>query len=223
MFVILLGPPGSGKGTQAAIVAERMGLAHIASGDLFRDNIRRETELGRRAKPFYDQGLLVPDDITIGMILERLKQPDCREGCILDGYPRNLDQAKALDAALGGRGQAVDTVLYIDLPDEELVSRLSGRWACRQCGQIYHERFSPPKEPGVCDRCGGELYQRDDDRPETVRRRLEVQRTPRDLLEHYRAARKLAEVSGEGDVETVARALMSALEPARRGAGLESA
>ena len=216
MFVILLGPPGSGKGTQAAIIAERMGLAHIASGDLFRDNIRRETELGRKAKPFYDQGLLVPDELTIGMLLERLEQPDCRSGCILDGYPRNLDQAKALDVALAERGQAVDRVLYISVSDEELVSRLSGRWACRRCGQIYHERFSPPKEAGVCDRCGSELYQRDDDQPETVRRRLELQRPPGDLLEHYRAGQKLSEVDGKGDVESVARALMSALEPAYR-------
>ncbi len=156
----------------------------------------------------------MPDDLTIGMLLERLEQPDCRGGCLLDGYPRNLDQAKALDAALAERAQAIDRVLYVRVSDEELVSRLGGRWACRQCGQIYHERFSPPKEVGVCDRCGGELYQRDDDRPETVRRRLEVQRVPGDLLEHYRAAHKLVEVDGGGDVESVTRGLRSALEPA---------
>jgi adenylate kinase len=216
MFVILLGNPGSGKGTQAVIIAERIGLAHIASGDLFRDNIRHETELGRKAKPFYDQGLLVPDELTIGMILKRLEEPDCRKGCVLDGYPRNLDQAKALDVALAERRQAVDRVLYVMVPDQELISRLSGRWACRQCGQIYHERFNPAKKTGVCDRCGGELYQRDDDRPETVRRRLEVQRTAGDLLDHYRAAHKLTEVDGEGDVESVARALLEALEAPQR-------
>jgi adenylate kinase len=222
LFVILLGPPGSGKGTQAAVIAERLGVAHIASGDLFRDNIRRETELGRKAKPYYDQGLLVPDELTIGMILERLEEPDCRKGCILDGYPRNLDQAKALDAALAERGQAVDRVLYVDVPDDELVSRLSGRWACPQCGQVYHERFSPPKEAGVCDRCGTKLQQREDDRPETVRRRLEVQRPPADLLEHYRAARKLSEVDGRGEVESVTGRLLNALEMAHPKAGTAS-
>src|SRR4030042_205044 len=174
MFLILVGPPGAGKGTQAAFLAETWKLAHIATGDMFREAMRSGTEVGNQAKANYDRGELVPDELTIKMLLERLAQPDCARGCLLDGFPRNLEQAKALDAALSQRGQAVDQVAYIRVGEEELVQRLGGRWTCRGCGAVYHERFSPPAAAGKCDQCGGELYAGSDDPPDTVRRRLTV-------------------------------------------------
>jgi adenylate kinase len=214
MFLILVGPPGAGKGTQAAFLAETWKLAHIATGDMFREAMRSGTEVGNQAKAYYDRGELVPDELTIKMLLERLAQPDCARGCLLDGFPRNLEQAKALDAALSQRGQAVDQVAYIRVGEEELVQRLGGRWTCRGCGAVYHERYSPPAAAGKCDQCGGELYQRSDDQPETVRRRLTVYfRDTAPLVEYYREGSKLAEVDGEQGIEAVGRALKEALEP----------
>jgi len=214
MFLILLGPPGAGKGTQAALLAEVRGLAHIATGDMFREAMRSGSELGQQAKAYYDRGELVPDELTIRMLLERLSQPDCAGGCMLDGFPRNLEQAKALDGALAQRGQAVDQVAYIRVSEEELVQRLGGRWTCRGCGAVYHGRNSPPATAGRCDQCGGELYQRSDDQPETVRRRLTVYfRDTAPLVEYFRQRGKLVEVNGEQGIEAVSQALMDALEP----------
>jgi adenylate kinase len=214
MFLILLGPPGAGKGTQAALLVETWKLAHIATGDMFREAMRSGSEVGQQAKAYYDRGELVPDELTIRMLLERIAQPDCARGCLLDGFPRNLDQAKALDAALSKRSQAVDHAAYIRVGEEELVQRLSGRWTCRGCGAVYHERYSPPKTAGRCDQCGGELYQRTDDQPETVRRRLGVYfRDTAPLVEYYRHEGKLVEVDGGQSIEVVGRALKEALEP----------
>ena len=219
MFLILLGPPGAGKGTQAVGLAEKRGLAHVATGDMFREAMRSGSELGRQAKAYVDRGELVPDELTIRMLLERVAQPDCSPGCVLDGFPRNLEQAKALDGALAERGQAVDRVLYIRVGEEELIGRLSGRWTCRQCGAVYHQRYSPPATAGRCDQCGGELYQRSDDQPETVRRRLTVYfRDTVPLVEYYWQSERLLEVDGEQDIEAVGRAMAEALErpgPAR--------
>jgi adenylate kinase len=213
LYVILFGAPGVGKGTQAAILAEKTGLVHITTGELFREAIRQETELGKQAKVYYDQGQLVPDHLTIAMLLERLSQGDCAGGCILDGFPRTLEQATALDEALAREGRAIDKVVYIQAPQDELLSRLSGRWNCRQCGSVYHERFQPPREAGRCDQCGGELYQREDDKPETARKRLEVyaqQTAP--LIDYYRERGKLVEIDGHKSVEDVAENLLAAVD-----------
>ena len=210
MHIVLLGAPGSGKGTQAGIVSQRFGVAHIASGDLFREAVNRGDELGQQAKSYMEKGLLVPDEITIRMILERIAAPDCAQGFILDGFPRTLGQAKALDRVLGGRG--IDKVLYIKVSTEELVRRLSGRLICRDCQAPYHEIASPPKVLGRCDQCGGELYQRPDDSPETVRKRLEVyfvETAP--LIDYYKEAGKLVEIDGERGIEEVGEELIAAL------------
>jgi len=219
LFLILLGPPGAGKGTQAVVLAEKRGLAHIATGDMFREAMRSGSELGQQAKAYVDRGELVPDELTIRMLLERLAQPDCARGCVLDGFPRNLDQAKALDAALAERRQAVNTAVYIRVGEEDLIERLGGRWTCRQCGAVYHQRNNPPATAGRCDQCGGELYQRSDDQPETIRRRLGVYfRETAPVVEYYRQEGKLLEADGEQDIEAVGRSLAEALgrtEPAR--------
>jgi len=211
MYLVLLGPPGAGKGTQAERLEGALKLPHVASGDLFRENLRNETELGLLAKKYMDKGDLVPDDVTIAMVRNRLQRPDCDRGAILDGFPRTQPQAQALDRMLADMGRRLDSVLYIAVPDEELVRRLSGRWICRQCQTPYHTIFSPPAREGVCDACGGELYQRDDDKPETVRARLKVyhqQTSP--LIDYYRQAGLLVEVDGAGDIETVSTALLEA-------------
>ncbi|KPJ50033.1 MAG: adenylate kinase [Dehalococcoidia bacterium DG_22] len=213
MYIILFGAPGAGKGTQAAILAEKTGLVHITTGELFREAIRQETELGKQAKVYYDRGQLVPDHLTIAMLLERLSQDDSAHGCILDGFPRTLEQATALDEALAREGKAIDKVGYIQVPESELLSRLSGRWNCRQCGSVYHQRFQPPRQADRCDQCGGELYQREDDKPETARRRLGVysqQTAP--LIDYYRARGKLVEIDGDKPVEEVAEGLLAAVE-----------
>jgi adenylate kinase len=212
VHVVLMGPPGAGKGTQAGTVAELVGVAHVASGDLFRDAIRTGTEYGRQAKPYYDRGELVPDDLTVGMVIERLRQPDARHGFILDGFPRNPGQARALDEMLEQEGRRLDRVINLRVPDETLVKRLSGRWLCRTCHTSYHVLYSPPTVPGVCDRCGGELYQRVDDREETARHRLEVyfaETLP--VLGYYLDRGILVEVDGDRPVSDVTRALREAL------------
>jgi len=211
--IVLLGAPGSGKGTQAGAIAKRLGIAHVASGDMFREAQNRGDELGQQVKSYMEQGLLVPDEITISVILERIAAPDCASGFILDGFPRTLEQAKALDRALGERGEAVDMVLYINVSTEELVKRLSGRFICRNCQTPYHQVTSPPKVAGGCDRCGGELYQRPDDSPETVRKRIEVyseQTAP--LIGYYNEAGKLVEINGEGGIEEVEHRAIATLE-----------
>ena len=212
MYVILLGLPGAGKGTQAAHLSRAMGLAHITTGELFRENIRLGTALGKKAQPYVEKGLLVPDEITIDMLLDRISQPDCGQGWILDGFPRNLEQARVLDGALAQHSKATDRVAYIKVRTEELVRRLAGRWSCPRCGAPYHESSHPPKVAGVCDNCGAELYQREDDRPEVVRTRLEVNLSQLEpLLGYYHQRGKLAEVDGEGDVETIGGELTAAL------------
>ena len=213
MYVIILGAPGAGKGTQADILSQEMDLPHIASGDLFRQALEKKTEVGLLAKSHMDRGELVPDEITIKMILERINQPDCTSGCLLDGFPRTLHQAKVLDKALKEQGKTIDKAIYIEVPNEELVKRLSGRWLCRTCQTPYHIINSPPKTPGKCDKCGGKLYQRSDDREETVKDRLSIffaQTVP--ILDYYKKQGKLIRVNGNLGMQGVAREIISALK-----------
>ena len=212
VYIIFLGAPGAGKGTQAAIVAQELNLVHIASGDLFRQAVERGTELGAKAKFYMDKGMLVPDEITTQLILERISAPDCESGVILDGFPRNLEQAKALDEALAKQATAIDKVVHIKVSEEELLKRLSGRWVCRNCQTPYHATASPPKVWGKCDQCGGELYQRPDDTAQTVKERLRVyfdQTAP--LIDYYNRSGKLLEVAGEEGIDEVSRRVISAL------------
>ena len=211
-YIIFLGAPGAGKGTQAAIVAQELNMTHIASGDLLRQVLEQGTELAMQAKSYMEKGTLVPDEITIKMVLGRLSAPDAEAGAILDGFPRNLRQAKALDKALAEKGRAVDKVVYIKVPEEELLKRLSGRWICRQCQALYNTINSPPRVWGKCDKCGGELYQRPDDTVETVKKRLQVyfaQTAP--LIDYYAQSGKLVEVDGEGSIDEVRRRISVAL------------
>ena len=220
MYIIFLGAPGAGKGTQAAMVAQELKLAHIASGDLFRQALEKETDLAKQARSYMEKGALVPDEITIQMVLERIGEPDCEYGVIFDGFPRNIKQSEALDEALAQQGKVIDKVVYIKVSEEELLERLSGRWICRQCQAPYHATGSPPKVWGKCDRCGGELYQRSDDTVETVKKRLEVyfaETAP--LIDYYTQAEKLLEVAGEGSVDEVREKIVGALggEPQNTG------
>ena len=213
MYIVFLGAPGAGKGTQAAKVAEELKLAHIATGDLFRQAQAQGTKLGLEAKTYMEKGALVPDEITISMVLERISVPDCKEGVILDGFPRSLKQAKALDEALSKRKKAVDKVIYIKVAEEELIKRLSGRWICRQCQTPYHELSSPPKAAGKCDKCGGELYQRADDTSATIKKRIGVYLTETaPLIDYYTQAGKLLEIDGEGDVDDVEKRIVKSLK-----------
>lgn len=210
--IVFLGPPGAGKGTQASLLAQRLGLVHIATGDLLREHQRKGTPLGQLARSYMEKGLLVPDDVVIQMLLERLGMPDCqRRGCVLDGFPRTIEQAQALDRALGPTG--VEKVVLVQVSEEELVRRLGGRWTCRICQRPYHSESNPPKTPGRCDVDGGELYQREDDRPEAVRQRFQVyQQQTAPLVAYYRQQGKLVEVNGQGEVDAVHRAILEALE-----------
>jgi len=211
-YIIFLGAPGAGKGTQAAIVAQELNVAHIASGDLFRQALEQGTELAIEAKSYMEKGILVPNEITIRMVLERISALDCECGVIFDGFPRNLQQAEALDKALAQQAKAIDKVVYIKVSEEELLKRLSGRWICRRCQAPYHAINSPPKVRGKCDKCGGELYQRPDDTAQTVKKRLQVyfaQTAP--LIDYYAQSGKLLEVDGEGGVDEVGRRIVVAL------------
>ena len=212
VYIIFLGAPGAGKGTQAAIVAQELNAAHIASGDLLRQALEQGTELGMQAKSYMEKGMLVPDEIIIRIVLARVSDPDCELGVILDGFPRNLEQAEALDKALAQQAKAVDKVVYIKVSEEELLKRLSGRWICRQCQAPYHTINSPPKVWGRCNKCGGELYQRPDDTARTVKKRLQVyfaQTAP--LIGYYAQSGKLLEVDGEGGVGEVGKRIVVAL------------
>jgi adenylate kinase len=212
-YIVLLGPPGAGKGTQAEIISEKLGLAHVSSGDIFRENIKNQTELGKLADSFMSRGELVPDDVTINMIRERLARPDCAAGALLDGYPRTPAQAQALSTMLQNFGGKVDAVPYIEVGEDELVKRLSGRWTCRAEGHVYHQVFNPPKQEGICDIDGSELYQRDDDKRETVQRRIHVyfeQTAP--LVEHYRTEGVLVSINGAQSIEAVTADLLGALQ-----------
>ena len=204
MKIIMLGAPGAGKGTQAKKIAEKYGIPHISTGDIFRANIKNETELGKKAKEYMDQGLLVPDELTCDLVTDRIKQDDCEKGFILDGFPRTIPQAEALTAALEKMGTSMDYAINVDVPDENIVSRMSGRRACLKCGATYHIVTIPPKTEGICDNCGSELVQREDDKPETVQKRLTVyhdQTQP--LIDYYEKAGILHTADGTKDLEDV--------------------
>jgi len=212
-FIVLLGPPGVGKGTQAKILSKRTELAHISSGDLFRENLKNQTELGKLAQTYMTRGELVPDDVTIGMIHDRLSRPDCKGGAILDGFPRTPTQADALESILEEFNGQVDAVPVIVVAENELVERLSNRWTCRASGHIFNGKTNPPKEAGKCDFDASELYQRDDDTAATVKHRIEVymnQSLP--LISYYRERGKLVEIDGMRPIEEVTQALMDALK-----------
>jgi adenylate kinase len=212
VYIVLLGPPGVGKGTQAQIIARTTRLPHISSGDLFRANVQHQTELGKLARSYMDKGELVPDEVTIAMIRERLAQPDCQGGALLDGFPRTVVQAEALDHLLAEFGGRVNRVPFITASEATLVERLSGRWTCKAQGHVFHEKYNPPKQAGVCDFDGSELYQRDDDREETVRRRIQVyfqQTAP--LIAYYRQRGLLVEIDGAQPIEKVTADLLAAL------------
>ena len=215
MRVIFLGPPGAGKGTQARRVAQRWAVPQIATGDMLREAVAAGTPLGVQAKRYMDAGELVPDDVIIGLVGETLGRPEARKGFVLDGFPRTLAQAQALDRLLEDRGLGLDRVVLFRVAEAELVRRLTGRRVCRACGRNYHLAFSPPARPGACDQCGGELYQRSDDEEATVRRRLGVyDRDTRPLVEYYRSRGLLEEVAGEGAVDQVFEAVLRATERA---------
>lgn len=212
-YIVLLGPPGVGKGTQAKILSEQSGLAHISSGDLFRENLKNQTELGKLAQTYMTKGELVPDDVTIAMIRERLARPDCQAGAILDGFPRTPAQADALENMLGEFDGHVDVVPFITAAEQVLVDRLTGRWTCRENGHIFNEKFNPEKVRGVCDFDGSELYQRDDDKAETVKRRVDVyleQTSP--LIQYYRDRGKLVEIDGTQSIDQVTEGLLQAVK-----------
>ncbi|MDA8236706.1 MAG: adenylate kinase [Chloroflexi bacterium] len=212
--LVLLGAPGAGKGTQAHILARHLGLPRVATGDLFRAAVREGTPLGTAAQAYMERGELVPDEITVGMLLERLAADDAARGAILDGFPRTRSQAAALDRALAERGAAVEAALYVDVPADELLARLSGRWLCEAAGHTYHETAYPPRVPGICDVDGSRLVQRDDDRPEVVRARLEKQLGAlAEVVEHYRAAGILQAVDGRRPIAAVTNDLLDSIEP----------
>jgi adenylate kinase len=211
-YLVLLGPPGAGKGTQAKRLCAELGLPHVSSGDIFRQHLSAESELGLLAKRYMDQGELVPDDVTIAMIGDRLGQPDCSDGAILDGFPRTPAQADGLDGILAEHGGAVDAVLYVQVSDEELIHRLTGRLVCRANGHIYNLSFNPPEQPGVCDIDGSELYQREDDKEETVRNRIKVyQEQTAPLIEYYRQRDLLVDINGEQPAEQVTDEMLAAI------------
>jgi len=212
VYIILLGAPGAGKGTQAVMLAEKLNLVQVASGDLFRQALQQETELGKQAKVYMEKGQLVPNEITIQMVLERLAKPDCINGAILDGFPRNTQQAEALDKELVKQDKAIDKVVSIKVSEAELIKRLGGRWICRNCQAPYHEVNSPPKVKGVCDRCGGELYQRADDNVETIKERLKVYFTETSpLIDYYKKSGILLEIDGEGTTKDIHQRIVTAL------------
>lgn len=211
-YVVLLGPPGAGKGTQAQLISKKLGLPHISSGDLFREHLKAETELGKVARSYMDRGELVPDDVTIAMIRERLARPDCALGALLDGFPRTPVQAEALAKMLVDFHGKVDVVPYINVPEAVLIERLSGRWTCRAQGHVFHEKYNPPRRAGICDIDGSELYQREDDKAETVINRIHVYlKQTKPLIEHYRQEGVLVEVDGTQPIENVSADLLAAL------------
>jgi adenylate kinase len=212
--LVLVGPPGAGKGTQAEFIAEHFGIPKISTGDIFRHNVSTGTDLGRLAKKYMDAGDLVPDEVTNAMVRDRLAQPDAKDGYLLDGFPRNVAQADELNGILDEIGAPLSVVLDLDVDFDEVVKRLSGRRTCKQCGHVWHMEFDPPKAPGICDKCGGELFQRDDDKPDTVRHRLEVYHEQTEpLIGFYRDAGKLVAIDAFGAVEDVTERAISALTP----------
>ena len=212
MKIVMLGAPGAGKGTQAVSIAESYHIPHVSTGDIFRANIKSGTELGKKAKSYMDQGLLVPDDVTIGMLLDRISEPDCKDGYVLDGFPRTIPQAQSLKEALSARGEKLDDAIDIEVPDKAIMDRMSGRRTCPQCGSSYHIVYTPPKKEGVCDRCGAALVQRDDDKPETVKKRLDTYHAQtQPLIDFYKAEGILHAVDGTKKPEEVFKAIVEAL------------
>ena len=212
MRLILLGPPGAGKGTQAKLLTGRLGIPQVSTGDILRQAVAHGTELGREAKSFMDRGALVPDEVVIGIIEERLRKPDCARGYILDGFPRTLPQAEALARALTSLHASMDRVLSVEVPEEDLVNRLTGRRVCRGCGNMYHVDTSPPRKAGRCDTCGDSLYQRDDDKEETIRHRLRVYKEQtQPLVAYYKGLGLLERIDGQGTVEEISQRVHRAL------------
>jgi len=212
MKIIMLGAPGAGKGTQAKKIADKYGIPHISTGDIFRANIKNGTELGKKAKAYMDQGLLVPDDLTLELIMDRFREPDCADGYVLDGLSRNIPRAEALIRALEANGDSIDYAVNVEVPDENIISRMSGRRACLACGATYHIVHIPTKAEGICDRCGEKLVLRDDDKPETVQKRLDVYHSQtQPLIEYYTGQGKLAEVDGTAPMEDVFEAIVRIL------------
>ena len=213
MKIIMLGAPGAGKGTQAKKIAEKYGIPHISTGDIFRANIKNQTELGMKAKGYMDQGMLVPDELTLELIMDRFTNDDCKNGYVLDGFPRTIPQAEALTKALADKQDAVDYAINVDVPDEAIVTRMSGRRACLACGGTYHIKFNPTKVEGICDACGGELVLRNDDKPETVQKRLDVyHEQTQPLIDYYQTQNILKEVDGTLPLEDVFGAIIAILE-----------
>ena len=212
MKIIMLGAPGAGKGTQAKKIADKYQIPHISTGDIFRANIKNGTELGMKAKTYMDQGLLVPDELVVDLVVDRLAQDDCANGCVLDGFPRTIPQAECLDAALAAKGEAIDYAVDVDVPDENIINRMSGRRACVACGATYHIVHIPTKVEGVCDRCGESLILRDDDKPETVKKRLDVYHAQtQPLIDYYTSKNVLKSVDGTLDMEDVFQAIVDIL------------
>lgn len=212
MKIIMLGAPGAGKGTQAKRIADKYNIPHVSTGDIFRSNIKEGTELGMKAKSFMDKGALVPDDITIGMLMDRIHEADCKNGYVLDGFPRTIPQAECLTEALEKSDESIDYAIDVDVPDEHIVNRMGGRRACVGCGATYHVEFNPPKAEGICDVCGSELTLRDDDKPETVKKRLDVyhdQTQP--LIDYYKGFGKLKQVDGTQNMDKVFEDIISIL------------
>ena len=212
MKIIMLGAPGAGKGTQAKMIADKYGVPHVSTGDIFRANIKNGTELGMEAKKYMDQGLLVPDELTVKILLDRVSQPDCKNGYLLDGFPRTIPQAEVLDKALAELGESIDYAIDVDVPDENIVKRMSGRRACVSCGATYHVVHVPPKKEGICDRCGSELILRDDDKPETVTNRPDVYHNQtQPLIDFYTKKGVLKTVDGTVDMQDVFKAIVAIL------------
>ena len=212
MKIIMLGAPGAGKGTQAKMIADKYGVPHVSTGDIFRANIKNGTELGMEAKKYMDQGLLVPDELTVKILLDRVSQPDCKNGYVLDGFPRTIPQAEVLDKALAELGESIDYAIDVDVPDENIVKRMSGRRACVSCGATYHVVHVPPKKEGICDRCGSELILRDDDKPETVKNRLDVyHKQTQPLIDFYTKKGVLKTVDGTVDMQDVFKTIVAIL------------
>ena len=212
MKIIMLGAPGAGKGTQAKKIAEKYGIPHISTGDIFRANIKNGTELGKKAKTYMDQGALVPDELVVDLVVDRVGQDDAKNGYVLDGFPRTIPQAEALDKALAAINDQVDYAINVEVPDENIINRMSGRRACVACGGTYHIKYIPTKVEGICDACGGELILRDDDKPETVKKRLDVyHEQTQPLIDYYTGKGILKEVDGTQDMEDVFSAIVNIL------------
>ena len=212
MKIIMLGAPGAGKGTQAKMIAEKYSIPHVSTGDIFRANIKDQTELGMEAKKYMDQGLLVPDELTVKILLDRVAKDDCKNGYVLDGFPRTIPQAEVLDKAVSELNESIDFAINVDVKDENIVKRMSGRRACLKCGATYHIEHIPPKKDGICDKCGSELVLRDDGKPETVQKRLNVyHEQTQPLIDYYNKKGILREVDGSQDMKDVFSAIVAIL------------